>query len=165
MTFSDTASELPVIERTVHMVARIVATRIMPHPLIVLVDVRSFRMACLIIETLLGLLDLRFGLSKRRLEIARVHAGKHLRRFDHVAFVGEHFGDAPRELGVDIDLVRLDPPVAERDTGRQLRLRLPPDIEPAAGQAVRAQRAEGADALVGLRDDRPGTGHPAGALS
>ena len=88
-----------------------------------------------LVEALLGLLDLRFGLSKRRFEIPGVHAGDHLRRFDHVAFVGEHFGDAPRELGVDIDLVRLDPAVAERDAGRQLRLRLPPDIEPAAGQA------------------------------
>ena len=65
----------------------------------------------------------------------RVHARKHLRRFDHVAFVGEHFGDAPRELGVDIDLVRLDPAVAECDAGRQLRLRLSPNVESAAGQA------------------------------
>ncbi len=88
-----------------------------------------------LVEALLGLLDLRFGLSKRRFEIPGVHAGEHLGRFDHVAFVGEHLGDAPRELGVDIDLVRLDPAVAERDAGRQLRLRLPPDIEPAAGQA------------------------------
>ena len=39
--------------------------------------------------------------------------------FDHVALVGEHFGDAPGELGVDVDLVRLDPAVARYDPQRE----------------------------------------------
>ena len=41
-------------------------------------------------------------------------------RFDHVADVGAHFRDPAREFGVDIDLVGLEPPVAERNAGRQL---------------------------------------------
>jgi hypothetical protein len=86
-----------------------------------------------LVETLPGLLNLRFGLSKRRFEIPGIHAGERLGRFDHVAFVGEHLGDAPGELGVDVDLVRLDPAVAECYAGRQLRLRLSPDVERASG--------------------------------
>ena len=48
--------------------------------------------------------------------------------FDHVAFVGEHFGDAPGEFGVDVDLVRLDPAVPEHDAWREASLLEPPPI-------------------------------------
>ena len=67
------------------------------------------------IKALLRFLDLRLGLLKRGLEVLGVHARDDLTGFDHVAFVGEHFGDATREFGVDVDLVRLDPAVAQRD--------------------------------------------------
>jgi hypothetical protein len=48
-------------------------------------------------------------------QILGVHAGEDLAGLDHVAFVGKHFGDAPGELGVDVDLVGLDPAVARRE--------------------------------------------------
>jgi hypothetical protein len=35
------------------------------------------------------------------------------------AGVGEYFGNAPSKLGVDVDLLRLDPTVAEGDAWRQ----------------------------------------------
>jgi hypothetical protein len=65
-----------------------------------------------LVETALRLLDLGLGPLHLRREVLGVHAGEHLAAFDHVAFVGQHFGDPPGELGVDIDLVRLDPAVA-----------------------------------------------------
>ena len=61
--------------------------------------------------------DLRLRLLQRRLEVARVHPRHDLARLDHVALVGQHFGDAPGEFRVDVDLVGLDPAVAEGDPG------------------------------------------------
>ncbi len=75
-----------------------------------------------LVEALLRLLDLRLGLVKRGREILGVHAGDDLPGFDHVALVGEHFGDAAGELGVDVDLVGLDPAVARRDPRRKAAL-------------------------------------------
>ena len=80
-----------------------------------------------LIEALLRSLDLRLGLVQRGGEILGVHAGDDLAGFDHVAFVGEHFRDAPGELGVDVDLVGLDPAVARCDPYRKAALtRMPP---------------------------------------
>ena len=58
------------------------------------------------------LLDLGLGLLELRREVLGIHTGEDLPSFDHVAFVGQHLGDPPGELGVDVDLVRLDPAVA-----------------------------------------------------
>ena len=57
---------------------------------------------------------LRLRFLQRSREILGVHARDDLAGFDHVAFVGKNFGDAPGELGVDVDLVRFDPAVAPK---------------------------------------------------
>ena len=87
-----------------------------------------------LVQALLRLLDLRLGLVKGGGEILGVHAGEDLPGFDHVAFVGEHFGDPAGELCVDVDLVGLDPAVARRDPRRKAALtHVPPIGRPAAG--------------------------------
>jgi hypothetical protein len=75
-----------------------------------------------VIEALLRSLDLRLGLVLRGGEILGVHAGDDLAGFDHVAFVRRHFRNAPGELGVDVDLVGLDPAVARCDAYRKAAL-------------------------------------------
>ena len=92
-------------------------------------------LALRLVEALLRLLDLRLGLLQRGLDVLRVHAGDDLPALDHVAFVGEHFGDAAGELGVDIDLVRLDPAVARYDPQGEAAL---PRMPPPGAAATRA---------------------------
>ena len=70
-----------------------------------------------LVEGMLGLLNLGLGPFERRVQVPGVHAGENLLSLDHVAFVGEHFGNAPSELGVDVDLVRFDPPVSRDNAG------------------------------------------------
>jgi hypothetical protein len=51
MAPADAARESPMFERPVEVVRRIIASRIMPYPLVIGMDVRSFRMSGLIRET------------------------------------------------------------------------------------------------------------------
>lgn len=57
-----------------------------------------------------------------RLKITRVHSGKRLAGVYQVPLVHVQLGDSLRELRVDVDLVRLEPPVARDDARRKLRL-------------------------------------------
>ena len=65
-----------------------------------------------LVEAAASLFDLSLDLSELRGEVLGVHARENLSGLDHVALVREHFGDAPREFGVDIDFVRLNPTVS-----------------------------------------------------
>ena len=62
---------------------------------------------------------LGFGFLQRGRKVLGVHTCDDLAGFDHVTFVGKHFGDAPGELSVDVDLIRFDPAVAPGDPRRQ----------------------------------------------
>ena len=85
------------------------------------------------VDRALRLLLLRLGLFERRFEVLGIHAGHDLAGMHHVALVNQAFGQASGELGVDIDLVGLDPAVARDDAGGQRLLRLlPPVIRTAA---------------------------------
>ena len=86
-------------------------------------------------------LHLSFGFLQRGLKVLGVHARDDLAGFDHVAFVGTHFGDASGEFRVDVDLVRFDPAVAPGDPGRQLRLGVLPPINAAPAPPTRTARA------------------------
>ena len=79
--------------------------------------------------------DLGLRFFQRGGEILRVHARDDLAGLHHIAFVGQDFGDAAGEFGVDVDLVGLEPAVAEGDAGRQLPLKVVPPIISAAGAA------------------------------
>ena len=93
---------------------------------------REINVGARLVEAVTSLLDLSLRPLELRGKILCVHPGQHLPGFDHVAFVHEHLGDAAGELGVDIDLVRLDPAVAGGDASRQAALLQAPPI--AAGR-------------------------------
>jgi hypothetical protein len=71
-----------------------------------------------LIDRALRLLGLRLRALERRLQIAGIHAGQNLPGFDQIALIRQHFRDARRIFGVDIDFVSLKPPVAEGDARR-----------------------------------------------
>ena len=80
--------------------------------------------------------DLGFRFLQRSGKVLRVHAGNNLAGFDQVTLVDEDFGDAGGVFGVDVNLVRFKPAVAENDTGRQRRVQpLPPVISAARAAA------------------------------
>ena len=101
------------------------------------------------LERLLRLPDLRFILAERSFQIARIHARHPLAGLDERAFVDKEGRDRARELGVDVDLVGLDPPVAPGDAGRQPRLMLLPP-KPADPRAAADHQEKGRN-----RETRP----------
>ena len=80
-----------------------------------------------LVDGTLRLLDLGVALAELLLQISGVHASNHLPRLDHVADLGVQLNDPAWKFGVDIDLVGLQPAVAESllPTGCALRV-LPP---------------------------------------
>jgi hypothetical protein len=68
-----------------------------------------------LMEALLRCFYLSLGFLERGVNVPRVHARDDLLGRKQVAFVRVHFDNAAGKLGVDIDLVRLDPSVAKDD--------------------------------------------------
>ena len=76
------------------------------------------------------------------LYVARVHTSKDLPGVDQVSLVHLQLDDPLRELGVDVDLVGLEPSVPRHNAGGELRLLQLPPADP--GPNAKSQR-QGAD--------------------
>jgi hypothetical protein len=121
------------------------------------------------VEALLSCLHLSLGILKRGLNVSRVHACADRLGRKHVAFVRFHFDNAARRVGVDIDLVRLNPSVGRYDPGRKAALpRLPPkggasagadDEDPQQGQRQPSQSSALRIDLLGRAGQRAMRGH------
>ncbi len=72
----------------------------------------------------------RRRLAQRGLQVLGIHHRDNLAWLDHVALVGQQFGDTAGEFGGDIDLVGFEAAVAEGDPGRQSLARLQPPVTP-----------------------------------
>jgi hypothetical protein len=90
----------------------------------------------------LRLLHLGFGFLQGGRDVLGIHAGDDLAGFEHVAFVGKYLGDAPGELGIDVDLVGFDPAVAPGNSWRQLRSGVFPPIECGSGSTDKDDNRE-----------------------
>src|SRR5262249_23087182 len=66
-----------------------------------------------------GALQLRLRLAALRLQLVGVHVHEDLSAGDEVALPDQDFADPPRYPGGDVDLGRLDPPIAAGDALRQ----------------------------------------------
>ena len=82
------------------------------------------------VAAVLRLLDLCLRLAQLRLQRGGVHPSHDLAGLDRIALIDQHVLDAPRILGRDVDLFRLEAAVAARETWRQRRL---PQQEPSPG--------------------------------
>src|SRR5208282_5730803 len=81
-----------------------------------------------------GALQLSFSFVSLGLERPRVHMDEHLSRADEVSFGDQNVRDPSRDLGVDVDLGRLDAAVA---AGKALRQARRPQLEPRVIAAAR----------------------------
>jgi hypothetical protein len=123
-----------------------------------------------LIERPLRLAHQGFGLLERGFEIAGIHHRDHLARLDDVALVDKELGDAAGELGVDIDLIGFEPPVARGEAGRQAQLMLLPPEPSTPAAATSSSMARSASrgfrrlsGRVGACSMTAGRGWPSGS--
>src|SRR5665213_2280323 len=95
-----------------------------------------------LLDRVLRLHHLRFGCGERLSEILRIHAGQHLALRHPVALVDEELRDAPRELGGNVDLVRLDAAIAGGYAWQHSALRVLPPINAAPAQSRKQNKKD-----------------------